>query len=188
VEPRPPRRGAAAAARRRRGAGDRRSRSRRSAPFRPLYSAAWLGGHARQAGPAASVDDAQVASLAEQLLALLQTDRVDHTSFFRALGPAARGDAEPARRHFLDLAGIDAWLDRWRALAPDPELLDRTNPVYVPRNHLVEQALGAAVDGDLAPLDRLLEAVTAPYDERPGLERYAEPDPEQGVYTTFCGT
>ena len=67
--------------------------------------------------------------------------------------------------------------------------MDRTNPVYVPRNHLVEEALDAATGGDLALLDRLLEAVSAPYDERPGLERYAEPAPDSfGSYTTFCGT
>ena len=67
--------------------------------------------------------------------------------------------------------------------------MDRVNPVYVPRNHLVEEALAAATDGDLEPLERLLEAVTAPFDERPGLERYAEPAPEDfGRYRTFCGT
>ncbi len=67
--------------------------------------------------------------------------------------------------------------------------MDRVNPVYIPRNHLVEEALAAATDGDLAPLDGLLTAVTAPYDERPGLERYAEPAPEDfGKYRTFCGT
>ncbi|MDP9466883.1 MAG: YdiU family protein [Actinomycetota bacterium] len=154
--------------------------------FRPQYSAAWTGGMRAKLGLPA---DADIAALVEDLLPLLQADRVDHTSFFRGLGSAARGEAEPARRHFLDLAGIDAWLDRWRALAPDPQLLERTNPVYIPRNHLVEEALAAAVGGDLAPLDRLLEAVTAPYDERPGLERYAEPAPEHfGAYTTFCGT
>ena len=157
--------------------------------FRSQYSAAWLTGMRAKLGLPAGVDDAETASLAEQLLPLLQTDRVDHTSFFRGLGPAARGEAEPARRHFLDLAGIDAWLDRWRALAPDGALCDRTNPVYIPRNHLVEQALSAAVAGDLAPVERLLEAVTRPFDERPGLERYAEPAPEHfGAYTTFCGT
>jgi uncharacterized protein YdiU (UPF0061 family) len=156
--------------------------------FRPLYSAAWIAGMRDKLGLPASVGEAEVASLAEGLLALLQTDRVDLTSFFRALGPAARGDAEPARRLFLDLAGIDAWVARWRALGPDAALCDRSNPVYVPRNHLVEEALSAAVDGDRAPLERLLEAVRAPYDERPGLERYAEPDPERGTYTTFCGT
>jgi serine/tyrosine/threonine adenylyltransferase len=89
----------------------------------------------------------------------------------------------------LDLAGFDAWSARWLALGPDADLMDRTNPVYVPRNHLVEEALDAAVAEDLAPLHRLLDAVSRPFDERPGLERYAAPAPEDfGPYTTFCGT
>jgi uncharacterized protein YdiU (UPF0061 family) len=53
----------------------------------------------------------------------------------------------------------------------------------------VEAALTAATDGDLAPVGWLLEAISAPFDERPGLERYAEPPPDDfGTYTTFCGT
>jgi uncharacterized protein YdiU (UPF0061 family) len=66
--------------------------------------------------------------------------------------------------------------------------MDRVNPVYVPRNHLVEEALDAATAGDLAPLERLLEAFSRPFEERPGLERYAEPGPEDLGYRTFCGT
>jgi uncharacterized protein YdiU (UPF0061 family) len=67
--------------------------------------------------------------------------------------------------------------------------MDRVNPAYIPRNHLVEEALGAATAGDLGPVGRLLEAVTRPYDERPGLGRYAEPAPADfGTYTTYCGT
>jgi uncharacterized protein YdiU (UPF0061 family) len=67
--------------------------------------------------------------------------------------------------------------------------MDRSNPVYIPRNHLVEEALTAATAGELDPFQRLLTAVTAPYDERPGLERYAAPAPEgSGDYRTFCGT
>jgi uncharacterized protein YdiU (UPF0061 family) len=64
------------------------------------------------------------------------------------------------------------------------------NPAYVPRNHLVEEALAAATGGDLVPLERLLDAVTSPYDERPGLERFAEPAPADfgAAYQTFCGT
>ncbi len=63
------------------------------------------------------------------------------------------------------------------------------NPAYVPRNHLVEEALSAATTGDLAPLQRLLDAVTDPFTERVGLERYAEPAPvDFGAYRTFCGT
>jgi uncharacterized protein YdiU (UPF0061 family) len=67
--------------------------------------------------------------------------------------------------------------------------MDRVNPAYIPRNHLVEEALTAATDGDLGPLGRLLEAVTVPFEERPGFERYAEPAPQDfGAYQTFCGT
>ena len=65
---------------------------------------------------------------------------------------AARGDTEPARGMFIDLAGFDEWLARWRALDPDAEAMDRVNPVYIPRNHLVEEALDAATGGDLEPL------------------------------------
>jgi uncharacterized protein YdiU (UPF0061 family) len=67
--------------------------------------------------------------------------------------------------------------------------LDRANPVYIPRNHLVEEALTAATAGDLGPFEQLVSVVTCPFDVRPGLERYAEPAPEDfGRYTTFCGT
>ncbi len=96
-------------------------------------------------------------------------------------------DDEPARSLVLDLAGIDAWLGRWRALGPDADAMDRVNPVYVPRNSLVEEALAAATAGDTGPVERLVEVVSRPFDERPGLERYAEPGPE-GPYVTFCGT
>jgi uncharacterized protein YdiU (UPF0061 family) len=157
--------------------------------FRPRYNAAWSAGMRAKLGLPDGLDDAVTGSLAEDWLALLQAIGVDHTSAHRLLATAARGDAEPARRLVLDLAGLDAWLERWRALGPDPELMDRVNPVYVPRNHLVEEALTAATGGDLAPVERLVEVVTDPYRERPGLERYAEPAPQGSrPYVTFCGT
>jgi len=158
--------------------------------FRPRYSAAWSAGMRAKLGLADGLDDAVAAPLVDELLALLRTNHVDHTSVFRALGVAARGDAEPARGLFLDLAGFDAWAERWRAVGPDADAMDRVNPVYIPRNHLVEEALAAATDGDLAPLERLLDAVGAPFGERPGLERYAAPVPEDfgATYRTFCGT
>jgi uncharacterized protein YdiU (UPF0061 family) len=159
------------------------------AAFGPQYDAAWSAGMRAKLGLPTGLDDAVASPLVEELLALLQTDHVDLTSFFRALGSAARGDAEPARILFLDLAGFDGWLARWRALGPDADGMDRVNPVYIPRNHLVEEALAAATEDDLDPLAGLLAAVTAPYDERPGLQRYAAPAPQDfGAYRTFCGT
>jgi len=158
--------------------------------FRPRYEAAWAAGMRAKLGLPDGLGDDVTTALAEDLLALLRADHVDLTSLFRALGTAARGDATAARNLFLDLAGFDAWAQRWRALAPDGDAMDRVNPAYIPRNHLVEEALAAATDGDLDPLNTLLEAVTAPFTERPGLERYAAPAPEGfgAGYRTFCGT
>jgi serine/tyrosine/threonine adenylyltransferase len=157
--------------------------------FRERYSAAWSAGMRAKLGLPDGLDDAVASALVADLLGLVQADHVDHTSFFRSLGAAARGDAEPARGMFLDLAGFDAWAERWLAVGPDAAAMDRTNPAYVPRNHLVEEALSAATAGDLEPFDRLLEVVSGPYVERAGLERYAEPAPDSFAgYQTFCGT
>ena len=80
-------------------------------------------------------------------------------------------------------------MERWRALGPDADMMDRVNLLSIPRNHLVEVALAAATLGAVDPLHRLHDAVTTPYDERPGLERYAAAAPEDfGAYRTFCGT
>ncbi|MEO5662137.1 MAG: protein adenylyltransferase SelO [Nocardioides sp.] len=157
--------------------------------FRPQHTVARTAGRRTKLGLPAGLDDATVDGMVGDLLELMRLDRVDHTTAFRALGTAARGDAEPFRGLFLDLAGADRWLATWRATAPDPDLMDRTNPVHIPRNHLVEEALAAATEGDLGPLAVLLEAISSPYDERPGLERHALPSPDDdGSYQTFCGT
>jgi uncharacterized protein YdiU (UPF0061 family) len=150
--------------------------------FARQYAAAWSAGMRRKLGLPDDVNDALAAELTDDLLERLERDRVDYTSFFRALSGAARGDAAPA--------GFDDWVVRWQALNPDADVMDRANPVYIPRNHLVEETLAAATAGDLGPLEGLLTAVTSPYVERPGFERYAEPAPEEfgGCYQTFCGT
>ncbi|MFC8302595.1 YdiU family protein [Specibacter sp. NPDC057265] len=157
--------------------------------FPRRYSAAWLSGMKAKLGLAADVDDKTATSLTDGLLTLLQQDRVDYTSFFRSLGTAARGNAGAAHSMFSDTTAFEIWLKRWRTLKPDAELMDRSNPVNIPRNHLVEEALAAATDGELGPFEQLLDAVTTPFEERHGLERYAAPAPETfGPYQTFCGT
>jgi len=158
--------------------------------FGRQYGAAWLVGMRAKLGLPVGLDDAVVRPLVDDVLGLLHAGRVDYTSFFRALGAAARGDAEPARSLVLDLAAFDAWAERWLATEPDADAMDRANPVYIPRNHLVEAALTAATGGDLAPIEQLLVAVRAPYDERVGLEAYAAPASADfgATYQTFCGT
>jgi uncharacterized protein YdiU (UPF0061 family) len=155
--------------------------------FPGRFRAAWRDGmHAKLGVPARAVEDE---SIVDDLLVLLHPESVDWTSAFRALARVARGDANalaavaPTPERFAD------WVGRWMALAPDPDLMDRVNPLYIPRNRLVEDALTQATVGDLAPYHRLLDAVTRPFDERPGFEAYAAPPPPgDGTHVTYCGT
>ncbi|WP_281073561.1 protein adenylyltransferase SelO [Microlunatus capsulatus] len=157
--------------------------------FAPRYEEELTAGLRAKLGLEAAGDGPAVAAVVAEALPLLAATRADHTGFFRRLADAARGDEEPVRALVEDPSALDGWLGRWRALAPDAAAMDRVNPCYVPRNHLVEEALTAATLGDLDPLHRLLEVVTDPFVERPGRERYAEPAPEGfGRYRTFCGT
>ena len=135
-------------------------------------------------------------ALTDDLLGLLHAQGVDFTSCFRALSSWLRGNRAAARSLFTDPAAFDAWADRWmrqighaRDLPAAADEMERVNPVYIPRNHLVEEALASATEGDLEPFEQLLHALTRPFDERPGLERYAAPASSSlGAYRTFCGT
>jgi uncharacterized protein YdiU (UPF0061 family) len=147
--------------------------------------------------PAGPVPSAVVGELVDDLSAAMTSARVDHTTFFRHLGRAVAGDDRP----LVDIVGDDValldWLDRWRTLRSADRrpaevvaaAMDDVNPLYVPRNHLVEEALAAAGDGNLGPCTDLLDALADPFTQRPRLERYAEPAPSSfGPYRTFCGT
>jgi uncharacterized protein YdiU (UPF0061 family) len=63
------------------------------------------------------------------------------------------------------------------------------NPALIPRNHRVEEAISAALTGDLAPFERLVAVLSRPYDPAEGdLDLAAPPAPEERVTQTFCGT
>ena len=175
--------------------------------FPDRYERHWAAGVAAKLGLDGLDPDDGDGELSRDLLALLHRRRVDFTSAFRALTVVLRGDDGPARRLLADAAGgaageadpeLDGWLARWRGRVEeggrDPhdvaEAMDAVNPVYIPRNHLVDEALAAATAGDLAPFEVLLARVTDPFTEQPDARRYAEPAPEEFTETfqTFCGT
>jgi uncharacterized protein YdiU (UPF0061 family) len=138
-------------------------------------------------------------ALGTALLSAMQSCEADWTLVFRRLADAAedpRGDAD-VRALFADPSGIDGWLPRWRSrLDRDPRdpgaraaAMRLANPLYVPRNHRVEQALDAAESGDLGPFETLLRVLRRPFDEQPGDAALADPPrPEEIVRETFCGT
>jgi uncharacterized protein YdiU (UPF0061 family) len=153
--------------------------------FSGMFEAAFTTGLLAKIGIAAprEGDDA----LAAALLQRMHKAKLDFTNTFRSLCDAAEGEAPAA------LAPLGDWLGEWRArLAQEPgapaTLMRRTNPAVIPRNHLVEEALSAAMEReDLAPFDTLLAVLQRPFDTPPA--RYAEPAPPGGPpYMTFCGT
>ena len=160
--------------------------------YQGRYDAAWMAGMRAKLGlDGTHTDDL---ALAADWLELLQTHRVDYTTAFRRLADAADGEL-PTRVGVTALFDepISNWLDRWtaRRAADAGDAMRSANPIYVPRNHLVEAALAAAVsDDDLAPFDQLLARVTDPYTPQPESEQYEQPAPDgfNRGYQTFCGT
>ena len=168
------------------------------ADFGAVFNAAYGAGRRAKLGLAQAQDDD--GRLAQDLLDRMAEAGADYTLTFRALSDAADGSGTEAFRAQFAKApdAIEAWLANWAArvgaeggFSPARAAAMRAvNPVYIPRNHLVEEALDAAENGgDLLPLDRLLEALSEPFRERAGFERYKlPPEPHEIVQATFCGT
>lgn len=137
-------------------------------------------------------------SLFEDLFALLAAEGADHTMFFRSLSGVVRGDEAPVRSLVNDESALEEWFARWavaravdgRSESDVAAAMDSVNPVYVPRNHLVEEALAAGSSGVMEPFDTLMSVLATPFTERSGLERFAAGAPADFAsgYQTFCGT
>jgi serine/tyrosine/threonine adenylyltransferase len=163
--------------------------------FPGRYDAYWRAGMCAKLGLTGTDPDAD--ALVDDLLTLLRDQRVDFTGALRALSTAVRGTGHGPRWRFGDPAAYDRWAGRWQAaLAREAQdalavadAMDARNPIYIPRNHLVEEALAAACGGDLVPFSDLLQIASDPFVARPDHERYAEAAPDTfGRYQTFCGT
>jgi serine/tyrosine/threonine adenylyltransferase len=102
------------------------------------------------------------------------------------------------RALFADPGAYDSWAANWRRRAEEEDvseeargaMMRRASPAFIPRNHLVEAALVAAMgQQDFQTFEELLDVVSRPYEDRPGLERFSTPArPEECVHATFCGT
>ncbi|MCZ4314313.1 YdiU family protein [Comamonadaceae bacterium G21597-S1] len=166
--------------------------------FATVYQQHWSAELGRKLGLAGALPDDP--ALANDWLDLLQAQQVDFTLAFRQLATfAGSGDGAALQALFTDTAPLDAWLARWQARSADAQgdpavradTMRLANPLYIPRNHLVEAALSAAVEqGDQAPFERLLAVLQRPFDARDGLQDYAVPAAPGSMdgYRTFCGT
>jgi serine/tyrosine/threonine adenylyltransferase len=132
--------------------------------------------------------------LVTDLLALLQSSRVDYTIFFRTLsGFQAGSEAEnhALRDYFLDRVAFDVWAQRYGERltkersqdAERRERMNRINPKYVLRNYLAQQAIELAIEKkDYSEIDRLHALLRDPFSEQPAMELYAAPPPNWGKH------
>ncbi len=162
--------------------------------FTELFHGHWAAGMRAKLG---LVEPPVDAALVDDLLGLLHMQAIDYTTFFRSLSNLVRGNGDPTRALFADPNAFDEWAQRWSAARSDDarpahdvaNAMDRVNPIYIPRNHLVEAALEAGTAGDIGPFGQLIDVLAQPFDERPGLQAYAMPARAEGApYRTFCGT
>ena len=147
--------------------------------FEGRFKHHWLAGMRAKLG--LMTEEAEDAVLIQDLLDWMKEKGADFTNTFAAL---ATGRFESNEWHLR-------WSERLKRQAQTADevsqLMRRSNPAFIPRNHKVEEALAAANGGDLNPLQRLLTVLADPFDHTAELPEFSEPS-GQGSYQTFCGT
>ncbi|WP_298212308.1 protein adenylyltransferase SelO [Acidovorax sp.] len=152
-------------------------------PYKTVFPEAFMARMRAKLGLGAVRE--QDAALIDGVLTLLAKNGVDYTIFWRRLSHAVgSSDFEPARDLFADRAAFDTWLLSYSELlalddrAQSANLMLKTNPKFILRNHLGEQAIRAAKLGDFSELQTLQRLLEHPFDEHPGHDAYAAFPPD----------
>jgi len=158
--------------------------------FPELYYANWLSGMRAKLG--LFDEEAEDEALIEELLGVMQKYRVDYTNTFRSLTLD-----KPENIALFGKKEFDQWYEKWQARLNRQQeskdsayqLMRNSNPAVIPRNHRVEEALGAAEQGDLTVMEQLMKALSSPFAFTLEQEDYTTlPAQSDGKYQTFCGT
>jgi len=164
--------------------------------FSDRYQTLWVEGMRAKLGLASTEEEDL--NLIIDLHNTMQGQNVDFTLFFRGLSSAAQGETNAVRSLFDDPENFDQWYALWsERLSRDAmnqnereTFMNAVNPIYIPRNHKVEEALQAAEkDSNYSLFEKLMDVLENPFVQRDGMEEYAVPAPKEfGLYKTFCGT
>ena len=139
--------------------------------------------------------------LVTDLLNLMDSSGTDYTNLFRSLGEFQQESQDAnakIRDYFLHREAFDDWAFRYRerllaekSQGPDRQArMNQTNPKYVLRNHLAQQAIEQAIKHkDFSEIDRLLNFLSDPFTERPGMDSYALPQaPDSPPIIVSCSS
>jgi len=140
-------------------------------------------------------EQAEDEDLIRKWLRYLETEQLDYTLSFRKLADLTTNDDDDG--FFKKTAAFRDFCQLWRKRIHDRKPEDRTikeqmnsvNPVFIPRNHKIEQAIESGLRGDFSLFHEMNEVLKKPYEEQPLFDSYkSAPGPEQVVRATFCGT
>jgi len=134
-----------------------------------------------------------------KLLRIMLDNKSDYTLTFCYLSEIIKGKRDSLfKQQFLEHKQISNWLKEWKELIKDQNLakkeialsIENSNPVFIPRNHLIERAIEAAVENnDFSEMKTLLTILSKPYEEQSKYGEYMKPPkPLEVVHQTFCGT
>jgi uncharacterized protein YdiU (UPF0061 family) len=164
--------------------------------IKPVYTNYWLSSMRSKIG--LSREEQDDINLISQLLNLMESKKVDFTLCFRYLSKALVGDIKSIKNLFKNDIAFDNWMALWKERISQESISDEkiattmnaVNPLYIPRNHKVEEALEAAVfDSNMKPFLKLHDILKNPYEEIKEFHEYEKPAKNSLVkYKTFCGT
>ena len=137
--------------------------------------------------------------LVKNFLNIMLDNKSDYTLSFRYLGESLKGINEDLlKAQFQEHDRLSDWLLKWTKTLKSKNLnkkdvinmMDKTNPFFIPRNHLLEKIIDAATkNNDFSQMKILLKVFSNPYKEQPENEAYSKPPkPNEIVKQTFCGT
>jgi uncharacterized protein YdiU (UPF0061 family) len=156
--------------------------------FQNIYEEKWLNMMRDKLGLfGKSKDDKK---LIDDLLTWMEKNKADYTNTFCYLMNVKIGN-----NSLYDDKEFINWSKNWKnrisindnSKEKSLELMKETNPIIIPRNHKVEEALKAANKDNLEVMNKLLSKFNNPYGEQKGIEDYQLPSLDDN-YQTFCGT
>ena len=158
--------------------------------FEKLYEEKWLNMMRDKLGLFG--EDKEDKNLIFELLTWMENNKADFTNTFCNL-MEIQSIKDPIYQNEEYLNWKTKWKKRLEKNNTDKEkyleLMRSVNPIFIPRNHKVEEALKDGSEGNLETLNKLLEVIKDPYKDNNMLKEYQQPMPsENGKYQTFCGT
>lgn len=167
--------------------------------FMPHFHGQLLNSFARKTGLSTELGtELSLGEFMQKTFITMTQQNTDFTLFFRSLTQLANGgESDKIITLFEEPSAANEWLKEWENLfnkshspaSDQAEQMKASNPIYIPRNHRVEQAIDAGLEGNFDVFHKLVEVLAHPFKEQIEMEFYElPPQPHEEVQRTFCGT